>query len=890
MTKHDAYSKSEKYSLFFDYTQDNLTFDIYEKGEGTYVYDKDGRKLFDLASQYVNVNIGYGNKSVIAAITKQLEDLCYIKPLDSTEIRAQLSEKIIREIAPPNMQKIFLTCGGSDANDYAVRIAKLVTGRPKVLSQYNGYHGATIGSANLSDEHNREKQVNGEYIRFWGYNTDSFKKYFDNDEKYCDYLVEMVHNTIISENPYSIAAVLLDPIREGAIIPNERYFKELRRICDKYNILLIFDEVLTGFGRTGKWFAFEHYDVLPDMITFAKGVTSSYIPLGGVIVSNNICKKLEATTFFQALTSSFHPVACAAAYANISYIQNEKLIDNAQKVGLYLEEKLNDVILGHPYVEEIRGIGLLYSIYLSGKLGTDSATNAVCCMLKDKGYLTWTDASHILIAPPLITSKDDVDKIVNAIKSVLDYLKKYDYQELLRFYPSNSMGMKCFYFPDFFTELSKCFAKNEHVILIGSANAYYLCHVIGALKGMNISFSVLLNKTLYNQILDVDRECCCGESGESILSEEDCYIFDQNRFDVAEVDSLVQQILRKHDVKTAIFPYSRVDNDWVNIWDVACSIADHVVMIDRNGKVYSKYVADIPWYKYKLISKDQLHTSYFSEKFRHFSNEIELVISGTTQAHYALDLEKNGKNGANMAVYLNGFRDQKLILAKYKERIRENAKVLLTVEYPIFLVDHEALRRTDNELIYSEVLLGSDPYIDIGRQELLNKNKELFIKNSLYDQIIVNSIRNDKANYLSEKEKDELIESLYSGWEHETYPIKLRKYKSDENEIIRNNRKKQNVLLLIDLIKYCEANMWKPVLIGLPFSKVFNETVPEDLLKENYYDCIYSVIDSTGIAFIDYSRDEEMEAMENYMDIWFLNNVGRQKFTSRVLGDLANLL
>lgn len=566
--------KNRKYTLFPYVMQQYAEADVIERGEGVYVYDRQGKQYMDLASQFINVNIGWGNESVIDAIYDQLKKLHYVKPELLTDIRGELCEKIICEIAPKSMEKIFLTLGGSDANDFAVRIAKAVTGKRKILSQYHSYHGATIGAANLCGDHERiyEKLENRDFIHFVGYNSKGLKKYFNDDNQYCDFLLELLEETILLEDPNSIAAIFFETISLGNIvIPSKRYYEGVRSLCDKYNILLIFDEVLVGFGRTGKWFGCEHYQVWPDIMTFAKGVTSSYMPLGGVMVNTKVANRMENVYFSATLTGSYHPVSCAAALAVIKYMQDNKLVEHAEEMGGYLKEALNKHILPHPYVSELRGIGLLQSIVFNGRMNTRSAAINFSNRLKELGYLVYVDRTAILLAPPLIIKKEQIDDAVSAIKGLLEELEENQYLNKIDYYPKESSGAEALYSLSFINELEMQLLPYNKILVLGSANVHMLKILWANLRAQNKCFKIYINKNLY--------------AAMDLAEKEFCTIFENERFDVGRQKEQIQQLKSAEKFDCVIMPYFRNDSMWENILDVAKEFECPIFRISRKGNI-----------------------------------------------------------------------------------------------------------------------------------------------------------------------------------------------------------------------------------------------------------------------------------------------------------------
>ncbi len=566
-----------KYSLLIDGIQHDDEMDAYVSADGVYIKDDDGNRYIDLSSQVINVNIGYGNEFVIDAAKDQLEKLHYVKPYVAHEPRAKLCEKIIRELSPAGMKKLYLTLGGSDANDYAIRIAKIATGKTKILSQYHSYHGATIGSAQLSEERHRGRLQSYDFIHFFGYTAEYLKAFSSDEDSYCQLLLEILERTIISEDPGTVAAVFLETMKIG-YLPPRGYYEGVRRICDKYEVLLIFDEVLVGFGRTGKWFAFEHYGVIPDMITFAKGVTSSYFPLGGVIVNEKVADSLEYKSFPDGLTAAYHPVGCSVADAVITYMQKEHIVENADKIGGYLKSRLEQRILGFPEIEEIRGIGLLLTIHMKGKMSAESAVRAFCDRLKDYGLLTWTDWPSVIVAPPLIINKEQADEIVDGLERCLRELENEGYLKRIRYYPDKSYEMKRFYALDFLKSLDTIIGGKK-VLLMGSAQPVMMHYVLAAILGCNADPIIFISSDNYKNMLAQDNELL-----NEILSDK-CYIFETNRFEKDMLKEKIEIIKGEEKIDIVLLPYSRGDGKWQNVLEVAKQFSDTVWMIDSKSVI-----------------------------------------------------------------------------------------------------------------------------------------------------------------------------------------------------------------------------------------------------------------------------------------------------------------
>ena len=332
-----------------------------ERGEGIYIWDVDGRRYMDFNSQLMCVNIGHGDKRVLDAIKAQIDKLCYVAPaVATTPIRAELGG-LLREVTPGNLSKAFFTNGGAEANENAIKIARMYTGRHKIMARYRSYHGGTAGAMSLTGEPRRwaaEPGMPG-VVRipdFYPYRAGKEL----NDPEYAASVLAATEEIMQFEGPHTIAAVIVESVvgTNGILIPSAAYIQGLRELCTKYGILLICDEVMSGFGRTGAWFAVDNWGVVPDIMTVAKGLTSAYIPMGATIVSEPIAEYFNDHAFLAGLTYSSHAVACAAAVACIKVYREDKLIENAREMGKILQDELLKLKDKHPSVGDTRAIGL----------------------------------------------------------------------------------------------------------------------------------------------------------------------------------------------------------------------------------------------------------------------------------------------------------------------------------------------------------------------------------------------------------------------------------------------------------------------------------------------------------------------------------------------------
>ncbi|MEU6944352.1 aspartate aminotransferase family protein [Streptomyces sp. NPDC046316] len=336
--------------------------------EGSYFWDYDGNRYLDFTSGLVYTNIGYQHPRVVAAIQEQAAKLTTFAPAFAIDVRSEAA-RLIAERTPGDLDKIFFTNGGAEAVENAVRMARLHTGRHKVLSAFRSYHGATSTAINLTGDPRRWASDTGSagVVRFWAPFLYRSPFYAETEQQECDRALAHLEDTIAFEGPATIAAIILEtvPGTAGIMTPPPGYLAGVREICDKYGIVFVLDEVMAGFGRTGKWFAAEHFDVVPDLMTFAKGVNSGYVPLGGVAISQKIAATFDKRPYPGGLTYSGHPLACAAAVATIQVMEDEKVVEHSAHIGAtVLGPGLRELAERHPSVGEIRGMGTFWALDL----------------------------------------------------------------------------------------------------------------------------------------------------------------------------------------------------------------------------------------------------------------------------------------------------------------------------------------------------------------------------------------------------------------------------------------------------------------------------------------------------------------------------------------------
>ncbi len=409
---------------------------VITKGEGIYFWNSDGKRFFDMSSQLVNMNIGHGNKKVIDAIKNQAEKLPFIGPAFAVDVRSEAARKIL-EVAPANMGKVFFTNAGAEANENAIKIARMFTGKNKIFSGYRSYHGATYGAANLTGENRRfpsEPGIPG-FVKFFNPYTYRTPVEFKSEEEVAKYYLHLLREQIEFEGPDNIAAIFQETVvgSNGILIPPKGWMEGVRALCDEYNIMMVADEVMSGWGRTGEWFAVNHWNVEPDIMTFAKGSTCGYVPLGGVAVSKEVAKYFDTNALMCGLTYNGHPMGCAAACATIDVYKEENLIENSKNMGVVLGGILEDLKTKHASVGDVRYIGLFSAVELVKDKATkeplvpygkdpEGMMKKILNMLKSEGFWTYTHDNIIIVAPPLTINEAELKEAMEILDKVLDYV------------------------------------------------------------------------------------------------------------------------------------------------------------------------------------------------------------------------------------------------------------------------------------------------------------------------------------------------------------------------------------------------------------------------------------------------------------------------------------
>jgi taurine--2-oxoglutarate transaminase len=411
-------------------------------GEGAWFWDEQGRRYLDFSSQLVNLNIGHQHPRLVAAIQEQAATLCTVAPAFANDRRSEAARRIASH-APGDLDMVFFTNGGAEATENAVRMARLHTGRHKVLAAYRSYHGATTGSITLTGDPRRwpsEPAAPG-VVHFWGpYPYRS--AFFANDEaEECERALAHLADTIMVEGPSTIAAIILEPVvgTNGILVPPPGYLAGVRALCDEHGIVFIADEVMSGFGRCGEWFAVDHWGVTPDLICFAKGVNSGYVPLGGVVISRRIAETFRERQYPGGLTYSGHPLACAAAVASITIFEDEGIIEHARHLGAdVIGPALRELQQRHPSVGDVRGLGVFWALELVrdratrtplvpyNAAGADAAPMAeFAAACKAGGVWPFTHFNRTHVVPPLVISDDDARAGIAVLDDALAVADRY---------------------------------------------------------------------------------------------------------------------------------------------------------------------------------------------------------------------------------------------------------------------------------------------------------------------------------------------------------------------------------------------------------------------------------------------------------------------------------
>ncbi|WP_055586318.1 aspartate aminotransferase family protein [Peterkaempfera griseoplana] len=422
-TAGQAVKAADRAHVFHSWSAQGLIDPLAVAGaEGSYFWDYDGRRYLDFSSQLVNTNIGHQHPKVVAAIQQQAARLCTFAPAFAIDVRSEAA-RLIAELTPGDLDKIFFTNGGAEANENAVRMARLHTGRQKVLATYRSYHGATANAIALTGDPRRWPNETGTsgVVHFWGPYAYRSSFHADSEAQECERALAHLEQVIAFEGPQTVAAIVLETVvgTAGILVPPAGYLAGVREICDRHGIVFVLDEVMAGFGRTGKWFAADHWDVTPDLLTFAKGVNSGYVPLGGVAISERIAATFAERPYPGGLTYSGHPLACASAVATINAMREEGIVEHAREIGeRVLGPGLRELAERHPVIGEVRGMGVFWALELvrdretreplvpynaAGPANQPMAELAAAC--KQRGLWPFVNMNRLHVVPPCTVSE-----------------------------------------------------------------------------------------------------------------------------------------------------------------------------------------------------------------------------------------------------------------------------------------------------------------------------------------------------------------------------------------------------------------------------------------------------------------------------------------------------
>lgn len=424
---------NQDYTLFSWSKQKGTNPIAVKYGESVYLYDYEGKQYLDFSSGLMNVNIGHGDQRITEAVVKQMQEVSYVTPSCVTKVRGELGKKLA-QICPGDLNWAFFTLCGATSIDNAIKLARLYTGRHKILTRYQSYHGASIGTISASGDPRRLPVDAQQAPNFVHFDLPYAYRYEHGEEALLKDSVAQLERLIAYEGPNNIAAILLEGQSgtSGCFLYPDGYLKAVRSLCNKHGILLIIDEVMSGFGRTGKWFGFEHHDIVPDMIAMAKGLTCGYLPFGCLMVSDRIASKYDDAVLPLGLTYSAHPVSCAAALATLTIYEEDNLIENAVAMGDYLNKRIEDLKAKHSSIGDWRNQGLLGCLELVKNRETKEpmapfnakpdemvVMNKVAGKIRELGMYTFVRWNFIFIAPPLIVTKEQIDEGLAIISEAL---------------------------------------------------------------------------------------------------------------------------------------------------------------------------------------------------------------------------------------------------------------------------------------------------------------------------------------------------------------------------------------------------------------------------------------------------------------------------------------
>jgi taurine--2-oxoglutarate transaminase len=429
------------YTLFSWSKQKGINPIAVKYGEGVYLYDYDGKRYLDFSSGLMNVNIGHGNQRVTEAVAKQMQEISYVTPSCVTKIRGEVGKKLA-EVSPKGLTKTLFTVCGATSIDNAIKLARLYTGRHKIIAKYRAFHGASYGAMTAGGDP-RKLAADSQQMPSVVHVEDPYcyRCPFGQTFGSCKYeCADHVERVIQFEGPENVAAVLMEGESgsSGCIKYPPDYLKKIRAICDKYGILLIADEVMSGFGRCGKWFGVDNHGVVPDMIATAKGITSGYLPLGALIVSDKIAAHFDDKVLWLGLTYSAHPVSLAASLEVLKIYEDDNLIENAAAMGKYIDQRMEELKIKHPSIGDWRNTGLLGCIELvknkttkepmapfNAKPDEMMVMNKVAARLKELGMYTFVRWNYVFVAPPLCITKEQIDEGLTMISDAISFADEH---------------------------------------------------------------------------------------------------------------------------------------------------------------------------------------------------------------------------------------------------------------------------------------------------------------------------------------------------------------------------------------------------------------------------------------------------------------------------------
>src|SRR4051794_23574767 len=428
LTTDEIVALNREHTFFSWSAQGAIDPIVIDRAEGVWLYTPDGTRILDFNSQLMSVNIGHGDQRVVRAIAEQATRLQYVQPAFATEVRGRLGQKLA-EILPGDMDKVFFTLGGAESIENAIKLSRHYTGRHKILARYRAYHGATLGAMTLTGDPRRwanEPALVG-VVRYpdthrWG----------EAEPRPAAEALQGLEDVIRYEGGHTIAAIFLETIvgTNGILIPPDGYVQGVRELCDRHGILMVADEVMAGFGRTGKWFAIEHWDTVPDLMTMAKGLTSSYLPLGAVAMNHKIAEHFDTNFYYGGLTYSSHAISCAAALANIGVYEEDGLIENAARLDGVMRRHHEDLAARHPSVGAHRNLGLFGILDLVRSRdpwtpltpfnGTSDEMKAIGKFSRERGLYAMIANNSTHTTPPLCITEEQLGEGFAIIDAALD--------------------------------------------------------------------------------------------------------------------------------------------------------------------------------------------------------------------------------------------------------------------------------------------------------------------------------------------------------------------------------------------------------------------------------------------------------------------------------------